>query len=94
MVHGAASAVQEFALDQRVVSYGQRSVAELFAKISAADLVIAPDSFALHLASLYDVPAVGYFGPAHPLPLSANRTAQCELVPTADVFPMLATERE
>ncbi len=66
VVHGAAGAVQEFALDQRVVAYGQRSVAELFAKISAADLVIAPDSFALHLASLYDVPAIGYFGPAHP----------------------------
>jgi ADP-heptose:LPS heptosyltransferase len=66
VVHGAARAVREFALDQRVMAYGQRSVAELFAKISAADLVIAPDSFALHLASLYDVPAIGYFGPAHP----------------------------
>jgi ADP-heptose:LPS heptosyltransferase len=66
VVHGAAGAVQEFTLDQRVMAYGQRSVAELFAKISAADLVIAPDSFALHLASFYDVPAIGYFGPAHP----------------------------
>ncbi len=66
VIHGAAGAVQEFRLDQRVIPYGQRSVAELFAKISAADLVIAPDSFALHLASFYDVPAVGYFGPAHP----------------------------
>ena len=52
--------------DQRVVAYGQRSVQELFDKISAADLVIAPDSFALHLASFYDVPAIGYFGPAFP----------------------------
>jgi ADP-heptose:LPS heptosyltransferase len=38
----------------------------LFEKISAADLVIAPDSFALHLASFYGVPAIGYFGPAFP----------------------------
>jgi ADP-heptose:LPS heptosyltransferase len=66
VVHGAAGAVQEFASDQRVSSYGQRSVQELFDKISAADLVIAPDSFALHLASFYDVPAIGYFGPAFP----------------------------
>ena len=66
VVHGAAGAVQEFASDQRVRSYGQRSVQELFDKISAADLVIAPDSFALHLASFYDVPAIGYFGPAFP----------------------------
>jgi ADP-heptose:LPS heptosyltransferase len=66
VVHGAAGAVQEFAADQRVSSYGQRSVQELFDKISAADLVIAPDSFALHLASFYNVPAIGYFGPAFP----------------------------
>jgi ADP-heptose:LPS heptosyltransferase len=66
VIHGAAGAVQEFTFDQRVMAYGQRSVAELFAKISAADLVIAPDSFALHLASFYDVPAIGYFGPARP----------------------------
>jgi ADP-heptose:LPS heptosyltransferase len=66
VVHGAAGAVQEFAHDPRVNAYGQKSVAELFAKISAADLVIAPDSFALHLASFYDVPAIGYFGPAAP----------------------------
>ncbi len=66
VVHGAAGAVKEFARDPRVVSYGQGSVQELFEKISAADLVIAPDSFALHLASFYDVPAIGYFGPAHP----------------------------
>jgi len=66
VVHGAAAAVKGFAMDPRVVSYGQGSVQELFEKVSAADLVIAPDSFALHLASLYDVPAIGYFGPAHP----------------------------
>jgi ADP-heptose:LPS heptosyltransferase len=66
VIHGAQGAVEEFALEPRVVSYGQRSVQELFDKISAADLVIAPDSFALHLASFYDVPAIGYFGPAHP----------------------------
>jgi ADP-heptose:LPS heptosyltransferase len=41
-------------------------VRQLFEKVSAADLVIAPDSFALHLASFYNVPAVGYFGPAYP----------------------------
>ena len=60
------SAVEEFCSDPRVIAYGQKSVRELFEKISAADLVIAPDSFALHLASFYDVPAIGYFGPAHP----------------------------
>jgi ADP-heptose:LPS heptosyltransferase len=66
VVHGAAATVKEFAFDQRVVAYRQGSVRELFDKISAADLVIAADSFALHLASFYDVPAIGYFGPAHP----------------------------
>jgi ADP-heptose:LPS heptosyltransferase len=66
VVHGAAGAVKEFGSEGRVVAYGQRSVQELFDKISAAELVIAPDSFALHLASFYDVPAIGYFGPAHP----------------------------
>jgi ADP-heptose:LPS heptosyltransferase len=66
VVHGAAAAVERFAGNPRVSSYGQRSVRQLFEEISAADLVIAPDSFALHLASLYDVPAIGYFGPAHP----------------------------
>ena len=66
VVHGAAAAVKGFAMDPRVVSHDQGSVQELFEKVSAADLVIAADSFALHLASLYDVPAIGYFGPAHP----------------------------
>jgi ADP-heptose:LPS heptosyltransferase len=66
VVHGAAGAVKEFALEARVVAYGQGSVQELFEKVSAAELVIAPDSFALHLASFYDVPAIGYFGPAFP----------------------------
>jgi ADP-heptose:LPS heptosyltransferase len=58
--------VSQFAAEPRVVGYPQASVQALFEKISAADLVIAPDSFALHLASFYDVPAIGYFGPAHP----------------------------
>lgn len=66
VVHGAATAMQAFATEPRVVPYRQGSVAELFEKVSAASLVIAPDSFALHLASFYDVPAIGYFGPAHP----------------------------
>jgi ADP-heptose:LPS heptosyltransferase len=66
VVHGAAGAIKEFARNPRVVSYGQGSLRDLFEKISAADLVIAPDSFALHLASFYDVPAIGYFGPAYP----------------------------
>jgi ADP-heptose:LPS heptosyltransferase len=66
VVHGASAAVKEFALEPRVEPYGQKSVPDLFEKISAAALVIAPDSFALHLASFYDVPAIGYFGPAHP----------------------------
>jgi ADP-heptose:LPS heptosyltransferase len=66
VVHGAVGVVKEFALEARVVAYGQSSVRELFDKVSAAGLVIAPDSFALHLASFYDVPAIGYFGPALP----------------------------
>jgi ADP-heptose:LPS heptosyltransferase len=66
VVHGAAGAVKEFGTEERVVAYSQGSVQELFDKVSAADLVIAPDSFALHLASFYDVPAIGYFGPAFP----------------------------
>jgi ADP-heptose:LPS heptosyltransferase len=66
VVHGAAAAVKVFLDEPRVVAYAHKTVAEFFQSISAADLVIAPDSFALHLASFYDVPAVGYFGPAHP----------------------------
>jgi ADP-heptose:LPS heptosyltransferase len=66
VVHGAPEATAEFASEPRVGAYGQGSVQDLFATISAAELVIAPDSFALHLASFYDVPAIGYFGPAHP----------------------------
>ena len=66
VVHGAATAVQAFAQNPRVAAYAQGSVADLFQTISDAALVIAPDSFALHLASFYDVPAIGYFGPAHP----------------------------
>jgi ADP-heptose:LPS heptosyltransferase len=66
IMHGAAEAAEQFASNPRVVAYGQGSIQDLFARISAADLVIAPDSFALHLASFYDVPAIGYFGPAHP----------------------------
>jgi ADP-heptose:LPS heptosyltransferase len=63
VVHGASWLT---GFDPRVVPYGQGSVKGLFEKISAADLVIAPDSFALHLASFYGVPAIGYFGPAFP----------------------------
>ncbi len=66
VIHGAVTAVEAFAQNERVVAFPQGTVRELFEKISAADLVIAPDSFALHLASLYGVPAIGYFGPAHP----------------------------
>jgi ADP-heptose:LPS heptosyltransferase len=62
-VHGAQWLT---GFDPRVVLYAQGSVKELFEKISAADLVIAPDSFALHTASFYGVPAIGYFGPAFP----------------------------
>ena len=66
VVHGAPAALQAFAENPRVLAYAQGSVEALFGKISGATLVIAPDSFALHLASFYDVPAIGYFGPAHP----------------------------
>jgi ADP-heptose:LPS heptosyltransferase len=66
VVHGASSVVESFATNRRVVSFQGTSVEQLFEKVSGADLVIAPDSFVLHLASLYNVPAIGYFGPAHP----------------------------
>jgi ADP-heptose:LPS heptosyltransferase len=66
VIHGAAKAAQSFANEPRVLAYAQSTVEALFEKVSGAALVIAPDSFALHLASFYDVPAVGYFGPAHP----------------------------
>jgi ADP-heptose:LPS heptosyltransferase len=62
VVHGAESLKES----ERVIPYAGKSIQQLFQQISAADLVIAPDSLALHLASLYGVPAVGYFGPAHP----------------------------
>jgi ADP-heptose:LPS heptosyltransferase len=65
VVHGEA-ALKGIERIDRVIPYSKKSIKELFEQISAADLVIAPDSFALHLASLYDVPAIGYFGPAHP----------------------------
>lgn len=66
VIHGAPAAVQSLGANGRVIAYQQQSVKDLFEKVSAADLVIAPDSFVLHLASLYNVPAIGYFGPAHP----------------------------
>ena len=66
VVHGAAEAVNQLSGETRVVAYGQQPVQDFFEKISAASLVIAPDSFALHLSSFYDVPAIGYFGPAQP----------------------------
>ncbi len=62
VVHGAGN----LEASERVISYTGKSMQQLFQRISAADMVIAPDSLALHLASLYGVPAVGYFGPAHP----------------------------
>jgi ADP-heptose:LPS heptosyltransferase len=65
VVHGAA-ALAELEESERVVPYAGKSIRQLFEQISAADLVIAPDSLALHVASLYNVPAIGYFGPAHP----------------------------
>lgn len=66
LVHGSDEVVRRFAASGRVSSYPTGSVGDLFDVISGAALVIAPDSFALHAASLYDIPAIGYFGPAHP----------------------------
>lgn len=66
VVHGAGAALRRLGASERVIQYEGKSIKEFFEEVSAADLVIAPDSFALHLASLYDVPAVGYFGPAYP----------------------------
>jgi ADP-heptose:LPS heptosyltransferase len=64
-------------------------VLELFEKVSAADLVIAPDSFALHLASLYDVPAIGYFGPAHPHRFRPTGTRSSSLFHQPECSPCL-----
>jgi ADP-heptose:LPS heptosyltransferase len=64
--HGSQRLLDQLPKDLRVRPLGQRSISELFDLISAADLVIAADSFALHIASLYDTPTIGYFGPSHP----------------------------
>ncbi len=66
LVHGAPAVVAKFTAEGRVEEFRRGSIPELFDAISGANLVVAPDSFALHLASLYDRPAIGYFGPAHP----------------------------
>jgi ADP-heptose:LPS heptosyltransferase len=66
VLHGADEVVQRFTDSKRVIAQPTGSLRDLFNAISAATLVIAADSFALHLASLYDVPTIGYFGPAHP----------------------------
>jgi ADP-heptose:LPS heptosyltransferase len=89
VVHGAAVAVKEFASEARVLAYGQGSVRELFDKVSAAALVIAPDSFALHLASFYDVPAIGYFGPAHPHRFRPTGGGSCSLFHQPECSPCL-----
>jgi ADP-heptose:LPS heptosyltransferase len=89
VVHGAAGALKEFAAEPRVVGYVQGSVRALFDKVSAADLVIAPDSFALHLASFYGVPAIGYFGPAHPHRFRATGPLSSSLFHQPDCSPCL-----
>ena len=67
VVHGAAAAVQRICVRRHASLPTAKGLFNNCSRsISAADLVIAPDSFALHLASFYDVPAIGYFGPAHP----------------------------
>jgi ADP-heptose:LPS heptosyltransferase len=50
----------------RVQAMHAPAMQDLFRTIAHADLLIAPDSFALHIASLFNVATVGYFGPAHP----------------------------
>ena len=61
----------------------------MFEKISSADLVIAPDSFALHLASFYDVPAIGYFGPAYPHRFQPTGPGSASLFHQPDCSPCL-----
>jgi ADP-heptose:LPS heptosyltransferase len=89
VVHGAVHAVEEFTLEPRVIGYGQKTVRELFEKVSSADLVIAPDSFALHLASFYDVPAIGYFGPAYPHRFRPTGPGSASLFHQPDCSPCL-----
>jgi ADP-heptose:LPS heptosyltransferase len=70
VMHGAPRVVVELCAHDRfawrVTNLATTTIPDLFRTIAHADLLIAPDSFALHVASLYDVPTVGYFGPAHP----------------------------
>lgn len=73
----------------RVSPYDGDSIQKLFETISGADLVIAPDSFALHLASLYDVPAIGYFGPAHPHRFRPTGPGSSSLFRSPDCSPCL-----
>jgi ADP-heptose:LPS heptosyltransferase len=70
VIHGKPRLVAELCalenLAWRVQVMHGPAMHDLFRTIAHADLLIAPDSFALHIASLYNVPTVGYFGPAHP----------------------------
>ena len=94
VLHGAAGAVNRFPLEPRVIAYAQRPVQQLFETISAASLVIAPDSFALHLSSLYDVPAIGYFGPAHPYRFRPSGPRSSSLFHQPDCSPCLQLRGE
>jgi ADP-heptose:LPS heptosyltransferase len=66
LVHGPHSLIESVNRPDKVIKVDQ-SVEELFLTVANADLVIAADSFVLHLASFYDIPAIGYFGPTHPV---------------------------
>lgn len=53
-------------LPQVEVLAGKLTIDAVFKTVRDADLVVANDSLGLHLASLYDRPAIGIFGPNPP----------------------------
>ena len=70
-VVGARSAAADAAeierrVDGAVNLAGRTSLAELIALVARADLVVAPDTGALHIADALGAPLVAVFGPTDP----------------------------
>lgn len=67
IVDGPNDLFQFFHKTHRIIKLERNdNFADLFDLISSCDAVICSDSFITHVASLYDVPAVSFFGPASP----------------------------